>query len=71
MRPARQPEKSARATPKSKAADPRANPPTGRRGKNVRPLQAKPEIGKNYEFGFRTPPEKNPWQDEGDPEGNG
>ena len=56
---------------KDKAADVRENPPTGKRGRQVRPLQGQPAIGKNYELGFRTPPEKSPWQDEGDPEVNG
>jgi hypothetical protein len=57
--------------PRGKAADVRANLPTGKRGKNVRPLHGQPAIGKNYELGFRKPPEKSPWQDEGEPEVNG
>jgi hypothetical protein len=68
---ARKPAKSVKASSASKAADVRANPPAGRRPKNVRPLPGRPEIAKKYDFGFRTPPEKNPWIDEGDPEVNG
>jgi len=38
---------------------------------SVRPLRGKPGLGRRYEPGFRPPPEKNPWQDEGEPEVNG
>jgi hypothetical protein len=38
----------------------------------VRPLQAKPAIGKNYDPGFKeAPTRKSPWVDEGQPEPNG
>ena len=37
----------------------------------VRPLRAEPAIGRRYDPGFRPPPEKSPWQDEGKPEENG
>ena len=57
--------------PRAKAADVRANPPAGKRGKSVRPMPGQPAIGKSYELGFRKPPEKSPWQDEGEPEVNG
>jgi hypothetical protein len=53
------------------AADVRSNPPVGRRGKGVRPLAAKPNMEKKYDYGFRTPPERSPWQDDGNPEVNG
>jgi hypothetical protein len=71
MTPARKPVKSSKRSPKGKAADVRANPPVGRRGKSVRPLEAKPAMGKKYDYGFRMPPEKSPWRDEGHPEVNG
>jgi hypothetical protein len=32
---------------------------------NVRPLRGEPAIGRRYDPGFRPPPEKSPWQDEG------
>ena len=37
----------------------------------VRPLRAEPAIGRRYDPGFRPPPDKNPWLDEGRPEENG
>ena len=52
-------------------ADVRDNPPTGKDGKADRPLAGRPEIGKDFDLGFRKPPDKSPWQDEGDPEVNG
>lgn len=35
---------------------------------DVRPGRGQPGIGKRYDPGFRPPPEKSPWQDEGHPE---
>jgi hypothetical protein len=37
----------------------------------VRPLRGEPGVARRYEPGFRPPAEKNPWQDEGEPEVNG
>jgi hypothetical protein len=37
----------------------------------VRPLRVEPAIGRRYDFGFKPPPGKNPWLDEGRPEENG
>jgi hypothetical protein len=31
----------------------------------VRPLRVEPAIGRRYDLGFKPPPEKSPWRDEG------
>jgi hypothetical protein len=67
-KPARAPKRAAR---KKWTVDVRANPPVGPRGKSIRPLEARPGMGTKYDYGFRTPPERNPWRDEGHPEVNG
>jgi hypothetical protein len=74
MTPARKPvssSKSKRPAKKKAAADVRTNPPVGTRGKSVRPLKGQPGMGQKYDYGFRPPPERNPWQDEGRPEASG
>jgi hypothetical protein len=71
MTPARKPATSSKRSPRTKAADVRANPPVGPRGKRVRPIEAKPGMGRQYDYGFRPPPEKSPWRDEGHAEVNG
>ena len=37
----------------------------------VRPLRGTPSVARPYSPGFKPPPEKSPWQDEGRPETNG
>ncbi len=37
----------------------------------VRPLKGTPSVARPYSPGFKPPPEKSPWQDEGRPETNG
>ena len=37
----------------------------------VRPLRGTPGIARRYDPGFKEPPEKSPWQDEGHPEASG
>jgi len=39
-----------------------------RKMRNVRPLRGTPAIGRRYDPGFKEPPEKSPWVDEGRPE---
>ena len=46
-------------------------PKVSRKMAAVRPLRAEPAAGRRYDPGFRPPPEKSPWQDEGEPEVNG
>jgi hypothetical protein len=46
-------------------------PRVSRKMAAVRPLRGEPGVGRRYEPGFRPPPEKSPWRDEGDPEVNG
>jgi hypothetical protein len=38
---------------------------------NVRPLRGAPGVARRYDPGFKEPPEKSPWQDEGRPEASG
>ena len=46
-------------------------PKVSRKMAGVRPLKGTAGLGRRYETGFRPPAEKNPWQDEGEPEVNG
>ena len=46
-------------------------PRVSRKMAGVRSLRGEPGVGRRYEPGFRPPPDKSPWQDEGEPEVNG
>jgi hypothetical protein len=46
-------------------------PKVSKKMAGVRPIRGEPAIGRRYDLGFRPPPEKDPWQDEGRPEENG
>jgi hypothetical protein len=46
-------------------------PKVSRKMASVRPLRGQPGIARRYEPGFPPPRQRNPWQDEGEPEVNG
>jgi hypothetical protein len=47
-------------------------PRVSRKMANVRPLRGEPGIARRYDTGYRPPPgDREPWQDEGEPEVNG
>jgi hypothetical protein len=46
-------------------------PKVSRKMAAVRPIRTEPAIARRYDPGFRSPAEKSPWQDEGEPEVNG
>jgi hypothetical protein len=52
------------AKPVKRARKPTASK-VSRKMANVRPIRSEPATARRYEPGFRPPPEKNPWQDEG------
>jgi hypothetical protein len=56
--------------PAKRARKPTA-PKVSKKMAGVRPLRGEPAIGRRYDTGFKPPPEKNPWVDEGRPEENG
>jgi hypothetical protein len=46
-------------------------PKVSKKMAGVRPLRGTPGIARRYDPGFKEPPEKSPWQDEGRPETGG
>jgi len=46
-------------------------PKVSKKMAGVRPLRGTPGIARRYDPGFKEPPEKSPWQDEGHPEASG
>ncbi|HET7342814.1 MAG TPA: hypothetical protein VFL90_15225 [Methylomirabilota bacterium] len=46
-------------------------PKVSRRMAAVKPLRSAPGIARKYDYGFKPPRERSPWQDEGRPEASG
>ena len=58
------------AKPTKRSRKPTA-PKVSKKMLNVRPLRGEAAVGRGYDPGFKSPPEKSPWQDEGHPEASG